>query len=145
MTKAFAALAIVALIGLSLPMPASAGNFTYACEPSTQPAPRDWVGGPWAAPVRLEIDTTSRSVDLFDKDNVMIATTAQPFRLGGLNNHEMDMTVTENVIKWGVLEMWGFSGYINLKSGQLDLMWANPAGYNADTLNRQFHGTCKEK
>ena len=144
--KTFAAsLLTIALIGVSLPTPASAATFTYVCEPSTQPAPPDWFGGPWPASVRLVIDTTARSAEIYDQDNVVLASSAVSARLAGLNDHRQDMTVTENVITWGIVEMWGFSGYIDLKSGRLDLVWSNPGGYSPATLNRQFHGTCTLK
>ena len=145
MKKTFAAVAVIALIGLSLPTLASAATFTFVCDPSTEPAPPEWFGGPWTAPVRVVVDTTARSVDILDSNNVAIGGTARPSRLSGLNNYQMDITVTESTISWGVIEMWGFSGYIDRRSGRLDMIWINPAGYSASTLNRQFHGTCRQR
>ena len=52
---------------------------------------------------------------------------------------------TESTISWGVIEMWGFSGYVNRQSGRLDVIWTNALGYNTNTLSRQFHGSCKER
>lgn len=137
-------LAGIALIGLLLPGSASAAIFTYTCDAAVEPAPPDWFGGPWTAPLRLVVDTSSRTVEVFDTDNVMLATTIIQGRLSGLNNYKLDVTVTENVISWGVVEMWGFTGYINRQSGRLDLIWTNPNGYSASTFSRQFHGSCKE-
>ena len=115
------------------------------CEPSTQPAPPDWFGGPWPSSIRLVIDPAARSVEIYDTDNFILATTAPPARLAGLNDYRLDMSVTENVITWGVVEMWGFSGYLDVKTGRLDLMWSNLGGYSPGTSNRQFHGTCTRK
>jgi len=134
----------IALIGLLLPSSASAAIFTYTCEASVEPAPADWFGGPWSGPVRLVVDTGAKNVELFDsKNNLMLATTVRQGRLSGLNNYQIDLTVTENVISWGIIEMWGFSGYIQRESGRLDLIWTNGEGYSPNTLSRQFHGTCK--
>ena len=145
MKTRFAALLVVALIGLRLPTSAAAAIITYSCESSAEPTPPDWSGGPWPGPVRLVIDTTAKTAELFDKDNLMLATTVRQGRLAGLNNYQIDLSVTENVISWGVVEMWGFSGYINRQNGRLDLLWVNSNGAGADTFNRQFHGTCKQR
>jgi hypothetical protein len=88
MKTRFAVLAGIALIGLLLPTSASADNLTYACDAAVEPAPPDWFGGPWTAPIRLVIDTSSRSVEVYDKDNVMLATTIIHNRLSGLNNYK---------------------------------------------------------
>ena len=143
MTKTLAALAVIALFGLSMPTLASADIFTFVCDASTEPAPPDWFGGPWSGPVKLVVNTTARTVELFDKDAKTLGDSAPAARLASLNNYRMDITVTENVISWGVIEMWGFSGYVDRKSGRVDAIWTNPLGYTANTLNRQFHGTCK--
>lgn len=145
MKKTLAVFAVLALFGLSLPTPASADTFTFLCNPSTDPAPPDWFGGPWSAPVKLVVDTSARTVEIFDSENKALSVTARPARLSSLNDYKLDLTVTENTIKWGVLEMWGFSGYVDRKSGRLDAIWMNPDGYSPGTLHRQFHGTCKER
>jgi hypothetical protein len=142
MKTRFAVLVGIALIGLLLPSSASAAIFTYTCAASVEPAPPDWFGGPWSAPVRVVVDTQARSVELFDQDNIMLATTVRQGRLSGLNDYQMDVTVTENVISWGVIEMWGFSGYIDRQSGRLDLIWSNSGGFSPSTSSRQFHGSC---
>src|SRR6266849_6229989 len=112
MKKPFAAVVMVALIGLVMPGLASADTFTFVCDPATETPPPDWFGGPWFAPLKVVIDTQARSVELFDLDNKAVAVTARPLRLAGLNNYRMDVVITDNVINWGVIEMWGFSGYI---------------------------------
>ncbi len=145
MTRTFTAFVIAALIGLALPAPASADTYIFNCQPSTDPAPPDWFGGPWSAPVRVVVDTTAHSIDLYDKDNNVLGGSAPPARLSSLNNYRMDIEVTENVIRFGVIEMWGFSGYIDRRTGRLDLIWTNPRGYSPSTLNRQFHGTCTQR
>lgn len=145
MKKTAAAVAVIALIGLALPGFARAATFTFVCEASTEPAPSDWFGGPWTAPVRVVIDTQARSVDLLDNDNKILGTTAKPARLSALNNYKLDLTVTESIISWGVIEMWGFSGYIDLRTGRLDVLWTNSEAYTPNTLTRQFHGSCKQR
>ena len=144
MKKTIAAVAVIALIGLVLPSSASAASFTFVCDPSTDPAPPDWFGGPWTSPVRLVIDTVARSIDILDTDNRILSTSAKPARLSSLNNYQLDLTVTESVISWGVIEMWGFSGYIDLRTGRLDALWTNSAAYTPNTLTRQFHGMCRK-
>lgn len=148
MKKTFATAALIALIGVLLPgfaRIASAASFTFVCEASTEPAPPNWFGGPWTAPVRLVIDTVARSVDLFDTDNRFLNVSAKPARLSGLNNYKLDLTVTDSLISWGVVEMWGFSGYMDLRTGRLDVLWTNSEAYTPNTLTRQFHGTCKQR
>ena len=145
MKKSFALVAAIALIVLGLPALASAETFTYLCDPSTEPAPADWFGGPYTGQVRIIIDTTAKSVELRDKDNRVLGDFEPPARLSALNNYKLDLTVTQSTISWGVAEMWGFSGYIDRKSGRLDAIWINPRGYSPNTLNRQFHGTCKQR
>ena len=145
MKKRLSVIAIFAVIGVALPALASAATFTFVCEASTEPAPPDWFGGPWTAPVRLVIDTAARSVDLVDSDNKILGTSAKPARLSGLNNYQLDLTVTESIISWGVIEMWGFSGYIDLRTGRLDVLWTNSDAYTPNTLTRPFHGTCKQR
>ena len=144
--KTLSALVVTfALIGLSLPTPASAATFTYVCSAAADPMPPGWTGGPWLAPVRLTVDTSSRTVELSDNNYVLLATTARSGHLSSLNDYRMDLSVTDSVIKWGVQEMWGFSGYVDRKTGQLDVIWVNPKGYGPSTLNRQFHGVCKSR
>ncbi len=148
MRKTSAATVAIALIGLLLPgfaRVASAATFTFVCEASTEPAPADWFGGLWTAPVRLVIDTASRSVDLFDNDNKALSVSARPARLSAMNNYKLDLTVTDTIISWGVIEMWGFSGYIDLRTGRLDVLWTNSEAYTPNTLTRQFHGSCTQR
>ena len=145
MTKTLAAVALIALIGLGLPALASAESVTYVCDASADPAPPDWTGGPYSAGVRLIIDTQAHSVELRDNDNRMLAATEPAGRLSGLNNYRLDVNITDSMIQWGVIEMWGFTGYLDLKTGRVDLLWTNAAGYSPTTLTRQFHGTCKER
>jgi len=145
MKHTIAAVAVIALIGLGLPALASAATFTYVCDASTDPVPPGWSGGPYSGPVRLVVDTEAQSVELRDKNNRMLAATEPSGRLSGLNNYKLDVSITDAAVRWGVIEMWGFSGYIDRKSGRVDLLWTNPAGYSPSTLNRQFHGTCKER
>ena len=135
--------AAITLIGLLLPSFASAATFTFVCTPSTEPAPADWFGGPYTAPIRLVIDTTAHTVELTDDSNRILGATANPARLASLNDYQMDVTVTESTITWGVIEMWGFSGYVDRRSGRIDAIWNNPGGYSPATLTRQFHGTCQ--
>ena len=145
MKKRLSVIAIFALIGVALPALASAATFTFVCEASTESAPPEWFGGPWTAPVRLVIDTAAHSVDLLDNDNRILNASAKPSRLSALNNYKLDMTVTESIISWGVIEMWGFSGYIDLRTGRLDVLWTNSDAYTPNTLTRQFHGTCRQR
>jgi len=146
MKKPFAiALFAAALLGLLRPDAALADTFTFTCDPAAEPAPAAWFGGPWSAPLKVVVDTSAKTVELFDKDNNAVAVTAQPSRLASLNDYKLDIVINENVINWGVIEMWGFSGYIDRKSGRLDMIWSNSAGYNPDTQTRQFHGTCKQR
>jgi len=145
MKKPFAtALVVAALIGL-LPGAASADVLTFTCDPGAESTPAGWFGGPWSAPIRVVVDSSARTVELFDKDNIAVAVTARPARLASLNDYKLDILITENVISWGVVEMWGFSGYIDRQSGRLDMLWINSSGYSPDTQNRQFHGTCRQR
>jgi len=139
------AFVVAALIGLVRPSSASAATYTFTCDPATEPAPAGWFGGPWSAPIRLVVDSSARTIELFDRNNNAVAVTARPSRLSSLNNYQFDIVITENVINWGVIEMWGFSGYIDLRSGRLDMIWTNSSGYSPDTVSRQFHGTCKQR
>ena len=148
MKKTFATAVGIALIGVLLPgfaTIASAATLTFVCEASTGSAPPQWFGGPWTAPVRLVIDTAAHSVDLLDNDNKILNASAKPARLSALNNYKLDLTVTDSIISWGVIEMWGFSGYIDLRTGRLDVLWTNSDAYTQNTLTRQFHGTCTQR
>jgi len=146
MKKPFAtSFALAALIGLLLPSPVSAATFTFVCDPVAEPSPAGWFGGPWSAPLRVVVDSSARTVEIFDRDNVAVAVTARPARLSSLNNYQLDIVITDYVINWGVIEMWGFSGYIDRKSGRLDMIWSNSSGFNPETSSRQFHGTCRER
>src|SRR5262249_22718372 len=117
----------------------------YVCEASTEPAPPEWFGGPYMGPVRLIVDTTARTVELLDASNKAMGGTMPPARLAGLNNYQLDINVTENTISWGVIEMWGFSGYIDRKTGGRAAIGTHPEVFSQNTLTRQFHGTCKER
>ena len=146
MRKTAAVVAVIALIGLALPSLASAETFTFLCDPSTDPAPADWFGGPWTSgQVRLIVDTTARTVELLDKDNKSLGDTARSGRVSRLNDYKMDITITDSKVTWGVIEMWGFSGYIDRRTGRLDVLWTNSAAYTPNTLTRQFHGTCQQR
>jgi hypothetical protein len=145
MKKTFAALVAMALIGLGLPTPLSAAQFTYVCDPSTQPPPPDWFGGPYLRRVKVVVDTANNTVELFAVDDNSLTGTMPPARLSGLNNFKLDVTLTDNQISWGIIEMWGFSGYIDRRSGRLDAIWTNHSGFDASTITRQFHGTCRER
>jgi hypothetical protein len=145
MKKTLAALAVIALFGLAMPTFASADIFTFTCDASTEPAPPQWFGGPWQGPVRVVINTQARTVELFDKDLKSLGDSLRPSRLASLNDYQLDLTVTDSLITWGIVEMWGFSGYIDRKTGRLDAIWTNPDGYSPSTLNRQFHGTCRPR
>ncbi len=130
---------------LAAPRVASADVLTYTCQPKADAPPAQWFGGPWLKPVRLQIDTAARDVELRDADNKLIKASEQSAHLASLNNHQIDIAVDDSVIRWGVVQMWGFSGYIDRKSGQLDMLWVNSLGYSPDTLTRQFHGTCQPR
>ena len=146
MKKPFAtALVVAALTGLLWPSPASADVITFTCDPVAEPSPAGWFGGPWSAPLRLVVDSSARTVEIFDQDNKAVAVTARPSRLSSLNNYRLDIVITDSVINWGVIEMWGFSGYIDRKSGRLDMIWSNSSGYSPDTSSRQFHGNCRAR
>jgi hypothetical protein len=146
MKKRFAtALVVAALTGLLWPGPASAEVITFTCDPVAEPSPAGWFGGPWSAPLRLVVDSSARTIEIFDQDNKAVAVTARPARLSSLNNYQLDIVITDSVINWGVIEMWGFSGYIDRKSGRLDMIWSNSSGYSPDTSSRQFHGTCRQR
>ena len=145
MKKTLAAVVIVALIGLLLPSLASAETFTFDCSPAAEAPPPDWFGGLWSTPLRIVIDTQARTVELFDLSNKAVAVTAVSSRLSRLNDYQMDIAITENAINWGIIEMWGFSGYIDRRTGRVDLLWTNSGGYSPNTLHRQFHGTCRQR
>ena len=146
MKKTFAVSVVTAaLIGLLLPTTARAETFTFACEPAPEAPPAEWFGGPWTEPLTVKIDTTNRTIEVVDQQSNVLGGSSRPNRLGRLNNHEMDIVINENVITWGINEMWGFSGYLDRKSGRVDLVWNNSSGYSPNTLNRQFHGTCRRR
>jgi len=146
MKKPFAiALFAVVLTGLLRPASASADVLTFTCDPVAQPTPAGWFGGPWPTTLKVVVDSSARTVELFDGQNREVAVTARPSRLSGLNNYKLDIVITDDVINWGVIEMWGFSGYIDRKTGRLDMLWSNTGGYSPDTRSRQFHGTCRQR
>ena len=76
---------------------------------------------------------------------VLIAGNLRSSRLSGLGGYEFDLRVDENVIRWGVIRMWGISGYVDRKSGRIDVLWTNDDGHDENSLTRQFHGTCQER
>ena len=147
MKKTFAICAgVVSLITVLLtPHVASAGTFIFACEPAAAAAPPQWFGGSWTRSVRVRVDTDAKVIELVDQDGSTLASTLRASRLAGLGAYELDVTINERVINWGILRMWGISGYIDRKTGQLDVLWATPNGYSPDTLIRQFHGTCRQQ
>ena len=145
MKKPTAALAgaLTVLALFAMPRTASAEVFTFVCEPGVEPAPAEWFGGPWQRAITLRVDSVGKFVELYDHNDRMIGGTLRASRLAGLGGYEFDVTVNENVIRWGVVRMWATSGYIDRKSGRIDMLWTNENGHNPDTLTRQFHGTCR--
>jgi hypothetical protein len=134
--------ALILLAALLTPATVSANVFTMTCDPAIAPAPSNWFGGPWTSQLKLRVDTDAKTIELLDQNNVTLAATLQAARVAGGGNFQVDVTIDERVINWGIARMWGISGYLDRKSGQLDVLWTNPRGSGADTLIRQFHGTC---
>jgi len=130
---------------LLVPRVASAVPFTLVCQPAQETAPSEWFGGQWQRAITIRIDASSRMVELYDEEGKMLAGTLRASRLAGLGGYEFDMRIDENVIRWGVVRMWGISGYVDRKSGRIDVLWTNDDGHDDDTLTRQFHGTCRER
>ena len=137
---------IVSVIVLLLtPATASANTFLLTCEPAAEAAPPQWFGGQWQGPLTVRVDTDAKAIQLVDQAGNAIADTVHAARLASLGGYEMDVTINESVIVWGVARMWGVSGYVDRASGRIDVLWATPNGYSPDTLIRQFHGTCHER
>ena len=127
---------------LTTAVPARAETIAFSCTAIAEAPPPEWVGGSWTGEVTVQVDTIARTVEMFDTRGGLLAGTARPARLARLNNHELDIKITDRAVIWGVVQMWGFSGYLDRQSGRLDLLWTNPEGFSAATLTRQFHGTC---
>jgi hypothetical protein len=136
----------VALIAVLLaPHPALASTFILVCEPASEPAPPEWFGGPWLRPLKVRVDTDAKVIELLDQDDKVQAGTLRAAHLSGMGGSQIDVTINEQVINWGVARMWGISGYVDRKTGRIDALWAAPNGYSPNTLIRQFHGTCRER
>ena len=118
---------------------------TFVCQPAHEPTPPEWFGGQWEQPITVRVDPSSRMVEVYDEKGVLIAGTLRSSRLSGLGGYEFDIRVDENVIRWGVIRMWGISGYVDRKSGRIDVLWTNDDGHDENSLTRQFHGTCQER
>ena len=119
--------------------------FTLVCQPEHQPAPPEWFGGQWEQPISVRVDATSRQVEIFDDRGVLIAGSLRSSRLSGLGGYEFDVKVDENVIRWGVVRMFGVSGYVDRKTGRIDVLWTVDDGHTENSLTRQFHGVCSER
>lgn len=145
MKKSLAALAgaltLISLIGAA--KTASAEVFTFVCEPAREPAPPEWFGGPWQRTITVRVDSGAKMVEVYDHEGKMLGGTLRASRLANLGGYEFDVTADENVIRWGILRMWATSGYLDRKSGRVDLLWTNEDGQDPDSLTRQFHGTCR--
>jgi hypothetical protein len=144
MKKSLAALAgaltVASLIGAA--KPASAETVTFVCEPAREPAPPEWFGGPWQQVITVRVESISKTVEVYDRNGTLLGGTLRASRLAGLGGYEFDMTLDENVIRWGIVRMWATSGYIDRRSGRIDLLWTNEDGQDPDSLTRQFHGSC---
>jgi hypothetical protein len=126
----------------ALPSSASAETFTFVCEPAQEPAPPQWFGGPWQRTITVRVDSQARMVEVYDQNGSILGGTLRASRLAGLGGYEFDMSADENVIRWGIVRMWSTSGYIDRRSGRIDMLWTNENGQSPESLTRQFHGTC---
>ncbi len=135
------ALTLVAL----LPATAWATSVTLLCDPSADVPPAQWFGGMWTQALKIRIDSDAKMVEILDQDNKIIAGTLPASRLASLGGWKYDVMISDAQINWGILHMWGTSGYVDRKSGHIDLLWTNPYGFSPDTMTRQFHGTCRER
>jgi hypothetical protein len=132
-------------IGLLLsPSAASAETVTLACDPSAGAAPADWTGAPWRRPLKIRVNVDGNEIELLDGDGVQLANTLQALNLASLAGYGFDIVMNENVINWGIVRMWGFSGYIDRRTWQVHIMWVNPQGATPNAHDRQFHGTCRQ-
>jgi len=122
-----------------------ADPFTLVCEPAHQPAPAEWFGGQWEQPISVRVDATSHLVEIYDEKGALIAGSLRSSRLSGLGGYEFDVKVDENVIRWGIVRMFGVSGYVDRKTGRIDVLWTNDNGHTENSLTRQFHGVCRER
>jgi hypothetical protein len=146
MSKRFRLASVCFLFGLLLtPRVASASTFVLVCEPAGEAAPPEWFGGPWSHTLKVRVDTDAKSVDLLDQDDTAVAGTLRAVRLAGMAGYQLDVTINDNVINWGIARMWGVSGYVDRKTGHIDVLWATQNGFSPDTLIRQFHGTCRQR
>jgi len=135
--------ALIAVLGMS--STASANTFTLVCQPAAAAAPPQWFGGPWSRALKVRVDTDAMVIELLDQDENVLATTLRASHLAGLGGYQVDVKVNDSAINWGVVRMWGTSGYVDRKTGQVDVLWATPSGFSPDTLIRQFHGTCRQR
>lgn len=146
MSKFFRLAGVCSLFALLLtPRIASANTFVLVCTPAAEAAPPEWFGGPWSRTVRVRVDTDAKVIEVIDQDANTLSSTLRASRLAGLGNYELDVKIDEGSINWGVLRMWGASGYVDRKTGRIDMLWATPNGFSPDTLIRQFHGTCRQQ
>ena len=146
MSKVFRFACISALLALVLtPAVASANTFVMVCDAAPAAAPPQWFGGVWQGSLTVRVDTDAKSVELLDQAGKSLADTVHSARLAGLGGYELDVTINDDAINWGILRMWGVSGYIDRKSGRIDVLWATPNGHDPDSLIRQFHGTCRQR
>jgi|SRR5689334_2163584 hypothetical protein len=136
---------LFAAVLLLLPRTVLAAPLTFVCQPAHEPTPPEWFGGQWEQPITVRVDASSRMVEVYDEKGVLIAGTLRSSRLSGLGGYEFDLRIDENVIRWGVIRMWGISGYVDRKSGRIDVLWTNDDGHDENSLTRQFHGTCQER
>ncbi len=136
---------LLAAVLLAAPQRLRATGVTLECQPSHEAAPPEWFGGQWDQPITVRVDTLSRVVEVYDEKGTLIAGSLRASRLSGLGGYEFDIQVDENVIRWGITRMWGVSGYVDRKSGRIDLLWTNDDGQSENSLTRQFHGTCHER
>lgn len=127
------------------PRTALAVPLTLECQPAHESAPPEWFGGQWEQPITVRVDVAGRMVEIYNEKGVLIAGSLRSSRLSGLGGYEFDIRFDENVIRWGVIRMWGVSGYVDRKSGRIDVLWTNDLGHDENSLTTQFHGTCRER
>ena len=136
---------LFAAVLVLVPRTALAVPITFDCQPAHEAAPAEWFGGQWEQPITVRVDVAGRMVEVYDEKGVLIAGSLRSSRLSGLGGYEFDIKVDKNVIRWGVIRMWGVSGYVDRKSGRIDVLWTNDYGHDENSLTRQFHGTCRER
>ena len=137
--------ALFSAVLMLLPRTVIAAPFTMTCQPAHQAAPPEWFGGQWEQPITVRVDALSHMVEIYDEKGTLIAGSLRASRLSGLGGYEFDVRVDENVIRWGIVRMFGVSGYIDRKTGRIDVLWTNDYGSSEESLTRQFHGICHER